>query len=69
MNYSKIKQEKGSTKYPNKSSLMIDCENYNSIMYNCGSSGCNPLSANPIKWSNTLKQFIGFKAGELFECV
>ena len=27
MNYSKIKQEKGSTKYPNKSSLMIDYEN------------------------------------------
>ena len=27
----------------------------------------NPLSANPIKWSNTLKQ-LG-KADELFECV
>ena len=25
----------------------------------------NPLSANPAKWSNTLKQF----ADELFECV
>ena len=24
----------------------------------------NPLSANPTKWSNTLKQFV-----ELFECV
>ena len=27
----------------------------------------NPLSANPIKWSNTLKQFVG--ADELFECL
>ena len=25
----------------------------------------NPLSANPTKWSNTLKQFVG----NLFECV
>ena len=24
------------------------------------SSGVNPLSANPTKWSNTLKQFVGF---------
>ena len=31
----------------------------------------NPLSANPTKWSNTLKQFIGNLqiADELFECV
>ena len=28
----------------------------------------NPLSANPTKWSNTLKQFVG-KADELFKCV
>ena len=27
-----------------------------------------PLSANPTKWSNTLKQFAGF-CRELFECV
>ena len=25
----------------------------------------NPLSANPTKWSNTIKQFVG----KLFECV
>ena len=31
---------------------------YNEIIF-------NPLSANPTKWSNTLKQF----ADELFECV
>ena len=29
------------------------------------SSNIDPLSANPIKWSNTFKQF----ADELFECV
>ena len=29
----------------------------------------NPLSANPKKWSNTLKQFVGKFADELFECV
>ena len=23
-------------------------------------NGLNPLSANPTKWSNTLKQFVGF---------
>ena len=28
-----------------------------------------PLSANPTKWSNTLKQFVGEIADELFECV
>ena len=26
----------------------------------------NPLSANPTKWSNTLKQFIGLKAIDYF---
>ena len=29
----------------------------------------NPLSANPTKWSNTLKQFVGNLANELLECV
>ena len=29
----------------------------------------NPLSANPTKLSNTLKQFVGKVADELFECV
>ena len=29
----------------------------------------NPLSANPTKWSNTLKQFVGKIVDELFECV
>ena len=29
----------------------------------------NPLSANPTKWSNTLKQFRRQIADELFECV
>ena len=28
----------------------------------------NPLSANPTKWSNTLKQFVG-RSDELYECV
>ena len=28
----------------------------------------NPLSANAAKWSNTLKQFVGKIADELFEC-
>ena len=28
----------------------------------------NPLSTNPRKWSNKVKQFVGF-ADELFECV
>ena len=27
-------------------------------------TGFNPLSTNPTKWSNTLKQFVN----ELFEC-
>ena len=30
-------------------------------------SGFNPLSANPTKWSNTLRQFVD--CCELFECV
>ena len=34
----------------------------------CGRS-VNPLSANPTKWSNTLKQFVGQFADELFVCV
>ena len=29
----------------------------------------DPLSANPTKWSNTLKQFVGKFADELFEYV
>ena len=30
----------------------------------------SPLGANPTKWSNTLKKFVGkVKADELFECV
>ena len=29
----------------------------------------NPLSANPTKWSNTLKQVAGKFADELFACV
>ena len=29
----------------------------------------NPLSVNPTKWSNTLKQFVANFAVELFECV
>ena len=29
----------------------------------------NPISANPTKWSKTLKQFVGNFADELFECV
>ena len=29
-----------------------------SLLYN-ESTSCNPLSANPTKWSNTLKQFVG----------
>ena len=31
----------------------------------------NPLSADPTKWSNTLKQFVGKLqiADEVFECV
>ena len=28
-----------------------------------------PLSVNPTNWSNTLKQFVGYSADELFECV
>ena len=31
--------------------------------------GVNPLSANPTKWSNTLKQFVDILADELFEYV
>ena len=34
-----------------------------------GSSIFNPLIANRTKWSNTLKQFVGKFADELFECV
>ena len=30
--------------------------------------GVNPLSANPTKWSNTLKQFVP-TADKLFDCV
>ena len=29
----------------------------------------NPLSANPTKWSNTLKQFVGNLTANCFECV
>ena len=29
----------------------------------------DPLIANPIKWSNTLKQFVSKIADGLFECV
>ena len=29
----------------------------------------NPLRANPTKWSNTLKQFVGNFGDELFEFV
>ena len=31
----------------------------------------NPLNANPTKWFNTLKQFVGYRltADELLECV
>ena len=33
------------------------------------SSPFNPLSANPTKWSNSPKQFVGCSADELFEFV
>ena len=36
-----------------------------STIKNLKNQTVNPLSANPTKWSNTLKRF----ADELFECV
>ena len=29
----------------------------------------NPLSVNPTKWSNALRQFVGSFADELFDCI
>ena len=55
-----------------KFSIILHQMLYNTWTYwNNGSIGTNwvnPLSANPTKWSNTLKQFVG-RSDELYECV
>ena len=43
--------------------LFLSCVPTNGLLENI-----NPLSANPTKWPNTLKQFVGKIADELFEC-
>ena len=46
---------------------MINCSKF-FVLLKQPQSTFNPLSANPTKWSNTLKKLVDF-AKKLFECV